>query len=82
MVEAINQGECTECQRSDENFSVDDRDYHYFDDDEEYENIDMGIRYALVCDCGAESAVAITTEGMFSGGAISHDEASWNDSDE
>lgn len=70
MVEAINQGVCTECDSSDNNFS-DQREYGLAQEEHDY------IQFNLRCDCGAESVAIITTRGLVTVGPISHDDASW-----
>ena len=66
-VQAVAQGECTDCDRSNDNYSVEERDYS-----------DEGITRTLSCDCGVEAAVTITEDGLESEGPISHEDASWN----
>lgn len=67
MVEAINQGTCTECGESDDNYYQLSRS-HY---------ISTGITREVQCDCGARATVRITDDGIDTEGAISHENASW-----
>jgi hypothetical protein len=75
-MEAINQGTCTECGESNDNYTVADEDY---DDHEDYGDM---IVYALRCACGETANLAITEEGLRAGGTISHADASWNTEDD
>lgn len=82
MIEAITQARCTECDESDDNYSVTSRTYHDRPDTDSTEEWN-GIERELLCDCGAEATVSTTERGLETSGQISHEDASWNeDSDE
>lgn len=66
-VQAVVQGKCTDCDHSEDNYTVEDREY-----------TDEGITRTLSCECGAEAAVTITQDGLETEGPISHEDASWN----
>lgn len=76
MVEAISQGQCTECEHSDDNFSVDERTFHSVVDDSD-EDKKHGVTREVSCDCGAEATVHIGEDGVTTDGAITHKYASW-----
>lgn len=61
-MQAIDQGECTDCGESDDNYSVVTRDFK---------------KRAIECDCGAMAAIVLTEEGIVTSGEISHEDASW-----
>lgn len=75
-VEAIEQATCTNC--GEEEFDQTKREISSASDDKSY------ISYAVECDeCGEESALSITEEGVISQSEISYEDASWNqDEDE
>lgn len=66
-VQAILQGKCTECGSSDDNYKV-------VGDD----HTGSGLSYELVCDCGAEASIRITTDGVSADDTVSYEEASWH----
>lgn len=72
MVEAIEQGVCTVCESSDNNYTVDNRKMAE----------DAGVTRELRCDCGEVVYLALTEDGIVAGETISHEDASWNESDE
>jgi len=79
MVEAINQGTCTGCGKSDDNYSVREREHNVPDDDDEHDN--ATISRTLSCDCGETATVEIGPDGMTAAGSISHENATWVDSE-
>lgn len=76
--QAVKQGQCTECEHSDDNYSVDERLYHDHDNDPD-EGEPTGITREITCDCGATAKVNIDKSGTSVEGAITLENASWND---
>ena len=71
--QAIRQATCTECDESEDNHTVTDKDM----------DIDEGsITYDTRCTCGVEGEVIVDEEGTTAGENISHDDASWNQEDD
>lgn len=68
-VQAIIQGRCSVCEEIDDNFDV-----TGFDSS-------SGLEYSLVCQCGEESTIRITEEGVDSTNNVSYADASWNRDD-
>lgn len=66
-VQAISQGECTSCERSDDNYTV-----------VKFNQSGSSLKYSLRCSCGTKTTVSITPDGVKSGSDISHKNASWN----
>jgi len=66
-VQAIQQGTCTECDKSGDNWQVAQRDFS-----------SHGVDRLLSCECGARAAVRIGPEGLTARGRVSHEDASWN----
>lgn len=69
-IQAILQGKCTECGSSDDNYKVIGNSHK-----------SSSVLYEVVCDCGIESTVRITTDGLSSDDTVSYEEASWHQSD-
>lgn len=72
MVEAINQGSCQSCGNSDDNYSIESRDF-----DERPQRNEDGIIYQVQCECGETGSIYMNESGIIARG-ISHEEASWN----
>lgn len=70
-IQAVEQAACTDCGKSEENYTVEDRLLS-----------EKGVYRHLVCACGAEGIVRISSEGLHVGGPISHEDASWNEGDD
>lgn len=66
-VQAILQGECTECGDSNDNYRVTDS-----------EHKGSNLLYEVECDCGTEATVRITPDGVSSDDTVSYRNASWN----
>jgi hypothetical protein len=71
MVQAIEQGECTECGAMDENYQIEAR-----------EMGDSKVAYRAICECGASASVTIDGAGLCAESQISHESASWNTTNE
>lgn len=72
MVQAIEQGDCQSCECDDADWLVTDRDFH-----------SSGIDRLLSCrNCQSRALVQISEDGLSVYGRISHQSASWHDSDE
>lgn len=67
-VEAVNQGQCSECGEANNNFEV-----TGFD-------MSSGLEYNLVCQCGEQSTVRITENGIESTSSIVYKNATWKSS--
>jgi len=67
MVQAIEQGECTECGAVDDNYLMQAR-----------EMGDSKVRYRAECECGAIAGVTVDNAGLCAQSGISHESASWN----
>lgn len=78
MVEAINQAECTEC--DDSSFDVTFRHFVMPHESEPY-TLARALR-VIECDCGANGHVEISENGVSAIGAVSYENASWNEGDE
>lgn len=74
----IEQGKCTACEHSNDNYSVEERTYHPHDNDKE-EGEPTGITREVTCDnCGATATVNVDKDGTTVEGAITLEDASWN----
>lgn len=83
MVEAIRQGECTDCGSSEDNFRTTDRVVRRAPEGMKSTDENVGhVRRELECDCGATATVTITENGLEADGSITHENASWNAEDE
>lgn len=67
--QCIVQAKCTECGSSNDNYSI-----------QEHGHKSSSIVYELECDCGEETTVMITEDGVSSEENVSYAEASWTDS--
>jgi len=70
-IAAVEQGSCTNCDSTDNNWYQEQRDFS-----------SNGIDRLLSCDCGSRAAVRLSEEGMTGKGRISHEGASWNEEDD
>jgi len=73
--QCIRQGTCTNCDESEDNLTVTDKDM----------DVEEGtLKYITRCSCGETGAVVLDDSGIASVENIHHDDASWNqdDSDE
>ena len=66
-VQAVLQGECTECGSSNDNYRVTNS-----------EHKGSNLLYEVECDCGTEATVRITPDGLSSDDTVSYQNASWN----
>lgn len=80
MIQGIEQGVCTECGDGDDNYSQMSRDYDT-GERKDAENVGSSITRTVRCSCGAGATVSITETGLETEGPISHENASWNQSD-
>jgi hypothetical protein len=69
-IQAVSQGQCTECGANDENWSVE-RDFCF-----------NGIDRRLTCECGAWAVVRVCEDGVVAKRNVSHENASWNQSEQ
>jgi len=74
--QTVQQGECTECGENDENFTVTDKTIDRDDDGRPF------VQYDTRCECGEAGSVTIDESGISSSENVSHNDASWNESDE
>lgn len=65
-MQAVIQGKCTECGESDDNYSIEKR---------------QACARVLKCSCGVRASVVVTEDGIDTAGPISHEDASWNQSE-
>jgi hypothetical protein len=70
-IAAVEQGSCTECDKSGENWRQAERDF-----------CSNGIDRLLLCECRQSRAVVrLSPDGLTAKGRISHEDASWNEGD-
>jgi hypothetical protein len=74
--QTVQQGTCTGCNESDENFTITDKTIDRDDDGNPF------VQYDTRCECGETGSVTINGSGISSSENVSHDNASWNESDE
>lgn len=65
-IQAVEQGSCTECDKSGDNWRV------------KRDVCDNGIDRRLYCECGAFAVVRISEDGLDARRQVSHEDASWN----
>jgi hypothetical protein len=66
-VQSIAQGECTDCERSDGNYTV-----------TNFEQSGSNLKYHIRCTCGTETDISITPDGINSSSKINYEDATWN----
>jgi len=72
--QAIKQAECTECDADEPSFTKTDK--NFLIDDV------STVKYDITCtECGHASTVSVDREGTNAGDGVTHENASWNQSD-
>lgn len=70
-IQAVEQGQCTECGKSNDNWADEERDF-----------CSNGVDRRLLCECGAAAVVRIGEDGLDARWNITHKNASWNQEDD